>query len=225
MVKRILAGLGMVALVAVISLQAFAGEMPSERRARKKIELQNLPYQAQELVQKKEYDRAIELFTRVIDSRAFTDEPQTLGNVYFGRGGAFHAKGDCVHAVEDYTKAAELLTKGDIYYSRAGCYLILQQDDLALADLDKAIKLDPDASLYRSARCKLLFNKKDFAGALPDCEKAAAATPNDKDLLLAIAQASEQTGNKPRAAQAYRQLLAIDPGNTAATEGLSRVEG
>lgn len=223
MINRILAGIGSAAIIAVFAVQAVAIELPSDRKAAKKIQLQKVPYQAEEAVQKKEYDRAIELFTKAIDSGAFTDEPHTMERLYFGRGGAYHAKGDCTAAVPDYTKAAEYQGKGDIYYSLAGCHLILQQDAPALAALDKAIKTDPDAVLYRSARCKLLFNTKDFAGAIPDCEKALAGTPKDKDLLIASAQAAEQTGNRPRAAELYRQLLAVDPGNTIATEGLARV--
>ena len=117
------------------------------------------------------------------------------------------------------------LNDGDLYFSRAACYLELNQNDKALADLDMAVKVDPDAVMYRNARCILLFNKKDFAGALPDCEKALAATPNDKNILTALSQAAEQTGNKPRAADAYRKLLALDPGNQTAIEGLKRVGG
>ncbi|MEQ1865509.1 MAG: tetratricopeptide repeat protein, partial [Micropepsaceae bacterium] len=81
------------------------------------------------------------------------------------------------------------------------------------------------APLYRSARCIMLFNRKDFAGALPDCEKALAASPDNKNLLTATSQAAEQVGNKPRAAELYRRLLALDPGNPTATEGLKRTTG
>lgn len=223
MAKRILTALGAVVLVAAFTLQAFAVGIPSERRATKKLEMQKVPFQAEEAVKEKNYDRAIELYSKAINSGAFTDEPQTMGRLYFGRGGAYHAKGDCTNAVVDYAKATEFASKGDYFYSLAGCHLILQQNDLALADLDKAIKIDPDAMNYRSARCKLLFNTKDFAGAIPDCEKALSATPTDKDLLVATAQAAEQTGNRQRAAELYRQLLAADPGNAIATEGLARV--
>ena len=223
MAKRIFAALGAVVLVVAFTLQAFAVGLPSDRRAGKKLEMQKVPFQAEEAVKEKNYDRAIELYTKVINSGAYQDEPQMLGRLYFGRGGAYHAKGDCSSAVVDYAKATEYAQKGDYFYSLAGCHLILQQNDLALADLDKAIKIDPDAANYRSARCKLLFNTKDFAGAIPDCEKALTATPADKDLLVAIAQAHEQTGNRTRAADLYRQLLAADPGNTVATEGLARV--
>jgi tetratricopeptide (TPR) repeat protein len=186
------------------------------------MEAQKYPNQALEALNNNNPDLAIELFTKAIDSRAFNDQPDAMANIYFGRGNAYRRKGDCTAAIADYTKALEFVKKGDLYFSRAACYLELKQDDLALADLDSAVKVDPDAASYRSARCILLFNRKDFAGALPDCEKALTATPNDKNLLTAASQAAEQTGNRQRAAELYRRLLAADPGNPVATEGLQR---
>lgn len=225
MVKRILAFLGMMTMVAAIALPAFAVEGVSERQARKKLEAQKYPFQASEALNNNDPDRAIELFTKAIDSRAFNDQPDALGNIYFGRGNAHRKKGDCTSANADYTKALEFVQKGDIYFSRAACNIQLKQDDAALADLDAAIKVDPEAASYRSARCIMLFNRKDFAGALPDCEKALAAAPTDKALLTATSQANEQVGNKPRAAEVYRRLLTADPGNPIATQGLQRTGG
>lgn len=223
MLKRLVAGFGAAIILVALTLPSFAVEGVSERQERKKREAQAYPQQATEALQNNDPDRAIDLFTKAIDSRAFKDQPETMGELYFGRGNAYRMKKDCTTALVDYNKAAETLQEGDLYFTMAACYLELKQDDQALAALDKAIKVDPDASMYRNARCILLFNRKDFAGALPDCEKALTATPEDKNLLTAAAQASEQTGNKPRAAELYRKLLAVDPGNPIATEGLKRV--
>jgi tetratricopeptide (TPR) repeat protein len=222
MLKRIFAGLAAVALVAALASPAMALDSPSERRARQKVEAQKLPLQADEAMKANNFDKAIELYTKAIESRAFDDQPHTMGNLHFARGIAYRHKEDCNAAIADFTKALETINKGDIHFSLAACHLALNQEDLALKDLDNAVKVDPDAVTYRSARCKLLFNKKDFAGALPDCEKALASIANDKDLMIATAQSAEQTGNRARAADAYRKLLAADPGNTIAAEGLKR---
>jgi tetratricopeptide (TPR) repeat protein len=225
MIKRILIVLTMATVAVAIATPSFAVEGVSERATRKKQEAQKLPFQAQEAMNANNPDLAIELYTKAIDSKAFKDQPDTMGNLHFGRGNAYRLKGDCANAITDYTKALEFVQKGDIYFSRAACYLDLKQEDPALTDLDSAVKIDPDAASYRSARCILLFNRKDFAGALPDCEKALAAAPTDKNLLTATSQAAEQTGNRARAAELYRQLLAADPGNPVATEGLKRTAG
>ena len=140
-------------------------------------------------------------------------------------GGALAFQRQSAEAIKDFDKAATLINKGDLFFSRAACHLDLNQEDAALVDFDLAIKADPAAPMYRSARCILLFNRKDFAGALPDCEKALEAAPQDKNLLLAASQAAEQSGNRARAAELYRKLLALDPANPTATEGLKRVGG
>jgi len=221
MVKRLFTFLGLLTIIAALTTQALAVEGVSERQARKRMEAQKYPAQATEAMQQGNPDRAIELFTKAIDSKGFKDDQ--LGEIYFGRGTAYRLKKDCKSAMADFDKAVELgVTDGDLFFSRAACFFELGDNDKGLAELDKAVKQDPDAAMYRSARCIALFNRKDFAGALPDCEKALAATPDDKNLLTAASQANEQVGNKARAAELYRKLLQVDPGNLIATEGLQR---
>lgn len=225
MFSRLLSVLAAIVVLCALTTQAFAIETASDRRERQKREAQQYPQMAQDALNKKDADLAIELYTKAIDSGAFKSQPEMLGQLYFGRGIAYQMKKDCVTAIADFDKAAETISKGDLFFSRAACHLELKQEDKALADFDLAVKADPEAPSYRSARCFLLFNRKDFAGALPDCEKALLATPNDKNLLLATSQASEQSGNRARAAELYRKLLVVDPGNPTATEGLKRVGG
>jgi tetratricopeptide (TPR) repeat protein len=225
MIKRILTSLAALFLITAVTLPALALETPEERRAHKKIEAQKFPTQADDAMRANEYDKAIDLYTKAITSHAFDDQPQFLGNMYFARGRAYQQKSDCASALNDFNEAIKTIEKGDLFYSMAACHLQLSQDDAALNDLDHAVKADPDAAMYRNARCKLLFNRKDFAGAMPDCERAVAAQPTDKDLLVAASQAAEQVGNRPRAAELYRQLLKVDPGNPVATEGLKRTGG
>ena len=225
MLTRLLAALLAALLVSSSVMPAYAIEDASARRARQQREAQSLPNEAMEALNKQDADTAIKLYTKAIDSGAFRGQPEMMGQLYYGRGLAYRLKKDCANAIPDFDKAAELINKGDVYFSRAACYLDLNQEDKALADFDLAIKTDPEAPAYRKARCIIMFNKKDFASALPDCEKALAAAPDDKNLLLAASQAAEQTGNRPKAAELYRKLLAVDPGNPVATEGLKRVGG
>ena len=208
-------------LVVALSMPA-AAEGIEQRLARTKAEaLEALPL-AGKALNDKNYDRAIELLTKVIESKALSGEE--LGKVYYERGVAFQAKKDCANALTDYDHALETLTNNDkLYFNRSLCHNEAQQPDQALSDLDHAIKFNPDAVNYRVARCIQLFNKKDFAGALPDCEMALKSTPDDKTVLLATSQSAEQTGDKARAAAAYKRLLELDPGNAVASAGLKRV--
>lgn len=225
MLTRLLTAFFALATIALFTLPSSAIETASDRRARQQQEAQNYPSAALDAMNKKNPDLAIELYTKAIDSGAFNSQPDQLGQIYYGRGLAYRLKKDCVSAIKDFDKAATYINKGDLFFSRAACHLDLNQEDAALVDFDLAIKADPAAPMYRSARCILLFNRKDFAGALPDCEKALEAAPQDKNLLLAASQAAEQAGNRPRAAELYKRLLALDPGNAVAAEGLKRVGG
>lgn len=225
MLTRFLTALVAVVLVSTTVLPAFSVEDVASRRARIQREAQGLPNAAMEALNKQDAETAIALYTKAIDSGAFRGQPETLGQLYHGRGLAYRLKKDCTSAIADFDKAIEFINKGEVYFSRAACYLDMNQEDKALADFDLAIKADPEAPAYRKARCILLFNKKDYTNAIPDCEKALTAAPDDKNLLLATSQAAEQTGNRARAAELYRKLLAVDPGNPVATEGLKRVGG
>lgn len=212
-------------LVASSAMPALSIEDASSRRARVEREAQGLPNLALEALNKQDADTAIDLYTKALKSGAFRAQPDMLGQIYLGRAMAYRLKKDCTSAVADFDKAAEYVKKGDVFYGRAACRIDMGQEDLALADLGLAIEADPEAPGYRKVRCVILFNRKDFANALPDCEKALVSAPNDKTLLLAASQAAEQTGNRPRAAELYRNLQKADPGNTVATEGLKRVGG
>lgn len=225
MLTRLLSAFIALSMIASFALPASAIEDASSRRERQAREAQNYPNMARDALNKKDADLAIQLYTKAIDSGAFNGQPDTMWQLHYGRGLAYHLKNDCVAAIADFDKAASYMAKGEIFYERARCRLDMKQDDAALADIDLAVKADPAAAAYRSARCIMLFNKQDFAGALPDCEKALEAAPNDKTMLLAASQSAERTGNKARAAELYRKLLAVDPGNTTAIEGLKRVGG
>ena len=222
MIARIAGLVSAILFVVATCLPVSAIEGIEQRKERAKAEALEAVPLAGKALNEKNYDRAIELLTKVIDANVLSGEE--LGKIYYERGVAFQAKKDCVKALADYNHALETFTTSDVlYFNRSICHNEAKQPDEALSDLDHAIKIKPDAMNYRVARCIQLFNKKDFAGALPDCEMALKSAPDDKSVLLAISQAAEQTGNKARAAVAYKHLLELDPGNAVATAGLKRV--
>lgn len=224
MVGRFAAILCAAFLAFAVTAPAMAVEGVSERRDRQRREALEAGPKGDKELADKNYDKAIEYFTKVIDSRAI--EGEELGKYYFKRGIAYQAKTDCANAVVDYDHAAETLTtNGELLFNRSLCHDQLKQPEKAAADLDAAIKLNPEAIKYRVARCITLFNAKNFAGALPDCELALTAAPDDQNMLSAVSQASEQLGNKARAAAAYKHWLELDPNNQVAKDGLKRTGG
>jgi len=171
----------------------------------------------------KKWDEAIEHYTKAIDSNSC---PGGCGKYLFRRGVAWQQKEDCVHALADYKKAEETLTdNGELFYNEFVCLSKANQNDEALAALDKAIKVNPDSTNYHYGRCIILFNKHDYAGALPDCEQTLGPAPDDQVMLVATATSAEQTGDKAKAAKYWRHLLELDKNNQQAKDGLARTGG
>ena len=212
---------GTVALVALAApAQALGVE---EARARRAEQAKMEASRGDEAFSSKKWDEAIEHYSKAIDSNSC---PGGCGKYLFRRGVAWQQKEDCGKALADYQKAEETLTdNGELYYNEFVCLSKANQNDPALVALDKAIKVNPDSNIYRVGRCIILFNKHDYAGALPDCEFTLQSAPDDPTMLIAAATSAEQTGDKAKAARYYRHLLDLDKGNQPAADGLKRVGG
>jgi len=65
--------------------------------------------------------------------------------------------------------------------------------------------------------------KKDWSYAIGQLEKAAAIDPNNEQTLIWLGQAYQNSGNRAKAAEYYRKVLAIHPGEPNATKGLKMV--
>lgn len=86
-----------------------------------------------------------------------------------------------------------------LYFERALQYRELEQDSLALRDLDKALTLDTTQALYYSTVGDLLFDKKDISGSIKWFQKAISINPNDEIAHLKVAQILFYTEEYPKA--------------------------
>lgn len=224
MINRLFAAILLCSFAVLTAAPSYAIESPGERQQRRAKEATDALPKADEALSAKNYDLAISLYTKAIDGKGAKGEQ--LGMVYFKRGVAHQAKGDCASALADYDQAVQLVTtNGELWFNRSICHDKQGQGDQALSDLDAAIKANPDSAIYRVARCINLFNRKNFAGAIPDCEMALTAAPEDQRMLQALSQAYEQTGDKAKALEMYRRLLKLDPSSALASEGVKRLGG
>lgn len=222
MVKHLAAlMLGVVAVVAVaapanaLSIQERRQELKDRARAEGRL--------GDEALSEKNFDSAIDHYTKFLDAKVCGEQ---CGIYYYKRGLAWQGKQDCGKALADYEEAMKTLTdNGELYFNSSLCYTQVNQPDKALAALDQAIKINPESNIYRVGRCITLFNKKEFAKALPDCEFTLGSAPDDKNMLYATAVSAEQTGDKAKAAKYYGHLLKLDPGNQQAKDGLARTGG
>ncbi len=67
--------------------------------------------------------------------------------------------------------------------------------------------------------------RREYAQAIDYLEQSAAINPQDPNTLLWLAQGYQNSGNRAKAAENYRRVLALNPGSTDARNGLRLLEG
>jgi WD40 repeat protein/tetratricopeptide (TPR) repeat protein len=97
------------------------------------------------------------------------------------------------------------------WIDRAGAYLELAQREKALADLARAIELQPKYLPARRARMDICLRLKKWDKALADCIKAVELKPDDPALLKLRADLHARCGKWPEAADNFAKLKETDP--------------
>lgn len=108
------------------------------------------------------------------------------------QGEASAARRDFAHALADLSKAVELRPDNTEYlYQRALVYRQNAQADLARADLDHVLTLDPDYLRAYLPRAQLRLYEKNMSGALADLDAVDRLAPKQSDLRFVLAERYE----------------------------------
>jgi tetratricopeptide (TPR) repeat protein len=99
------------------------------------------------------------------------------------------------------------------YLNQSGQKFKSGDHDGALADVNQAIKLDPN--LARAYRQRALFKElaADLSGALIDCNQAIKLDPKDGKVFGLRGDVKKDMGDVPGALTDYSQSIALDPTN------------
>lgn len=154
-------------------------------------------------------DLAIADFSRAIELKP--DDVQS----YSGRGDAYRKSGKKAASVADYEKVIALEPNGpdavNAYYFR-GLAQVDSRPELAIADIDKAIALKPDAAIAYRLRGAAKANLRQYPGAIADFDKALALKPGDVDMLKDRGRTHFLAKNYKQAILDYDQVIAQKPG-------------
>jgi tetratricopeptide (TPR) repeat protein len=194
-----------------------------------------------------EHDAAIAAYTKAIKLNP------DYADYYILRGVAYEQKGDKTSAIADYTQALllepDININGDdvtmvaytraieqepesgvLYFNRSMAYKWAKEENLATADFERAIKLEPDkAADYYYARGHTLYGDySEYAEAVADYTQAITLDPtkaeyyfsrarqheNRKDYCDAYEDCGEDRDELYRKAIAdYAQTIKLDPTN------------
>lgn len=213
--------LAAVALIFAVAVPAYGQEGPAERKQRlmqKAVAELNAGVDA---LQAGDNQKAVELITHAIELNVL--DGNNLASAYFARGAAYARLHQCPSAIPDFTQAIAIKPDDPQFYGQRGnCYVETKQTNLAIADLKQAVALAPTDGSYVQFLCATAFNAKVYAEAAPACEASLQYAPKDLQLYQAAGQSYEAIGNKAKALAIWKQLLALDPTNEAAKQGIKR---
>ena len=124
-----------------------------------------------------EYDRAIDLYLRCLDTEDLSAE--VLARLHFGLGIAYSAKGNHHQAIEDYTASLHFDPNNAwAYNNRCWSYGHLRRANQALADCNRALRLLPDQPEILDSRALAYWLLDDTDKARQDLERAHQLGPS-----------------------------------------------
>lgn len=107
---------------------------------------------------------------------------------------------------------------GEIYMKLATLYMGKGDTPKALSNIDKAIKLQPEQTEFKTLRVALLTDMHRFDEALDQLDELIKLQPRSKAYLLAKAELSMSLHHYAEADKAYRKLLKLKPKDEASKE-------
>jgi len=125
-----------------------------------------------------DYDKAIGLFTKAIESGELSQE--NLSRAYYNRGNDWGKKGDYDKAISDYTMAIEINPKHTYaYHNRGNAWDEKGEYDKAISDFNKTLELDPKSTYAYHNRGYSWKNKGDYDKAIADYTKVLEIDPKN----------------------------------------------
>lgn len=140
-------------------------------------------------------------------------------NAYLGKAQMLIEIGDTLLGVENISKAIEVnKNNSQAYLMRAGIGIKQKGDGFvsALADMDAAIKLEPNNVDFFINRAYLRYQLDDYFGAMSDFDYAVSLEPNNKTARYNRALLLIEVKENNRAIVDLTEVIAVEPENVFA---------
>lgn len=166
--------------------------------------------QSQEAFEKRDFDKAVEMLSRAIESNP------KLTPAYVLRGLANAARNKPDEAIADYSKAIELAPEDDRpRLMRASIFQMKREYDKAIADLDFVIEKNPKDSELIATRGICYAQKGDEDRAFKDFDAAVKVNPKNVHGWQLRGSAYSERGEKEKALGDFKEAINLDPNNAA----------
>ena len=172
----------------------------------------------------KDFKTAIKIFTETLDSGKLADN--WIAPTLFFRGKAYRLSRQSDKALVDYEAAVAKDAKLDIaWYEMALVYRNKDNYPKTVDSYSKAIDLKPGNHLYWYGRCEVRLFINKLKEAESDCKKALEIKSGYVPALSSLGRVYEDSKQKAKAIETYKQVLVLDPGNKDAKDGLNFLSG
>lgn len=111
----------------------------------------------------------------------------------------------------------------ETYSNRGGAFIQKQDYTRAIADLDEAIRIEPEIGFFYGNRAIAFFMKGDRQRAAIDFEEQVRLAPNAARSYSYRAIMFEKNGQRDKAIADYTKAAQLEPGRPDAVEGLKRL--
>src|SRR5262249_46966009 len=139
---------------------------------------------------------------------AAVSEPQDAEGAY-RNSTVLLAQGNRDGAIAALGRAMEMSPNNPKYaLARAQARIANRQPALAMADLDKALSLEPAPQTY-ALRAQLRISERDAAGAAQDIDEAARLAPETSDLHLGLGDLDRLAGRFEPAVSEYSRWISV----------------
>ncbi|MGU3494688.1 tetratricopeptide repeat protein [Xanthobacteraceae bacterium A53D] len=109
-------------------------------------------------------------------------------------------------------------TAGDLLLARANAAADAKKYDLSLALLDEVVEIEPDSVAGFSRKATIYYLQDDYSNALLNIREVLAREPRHFTMWLGLAMILRDIDDEPRALEAVRKALAVNPHLSAAKE-------
>jgi tetratricopeptide (TPR) repeat protein len=176
-------------------------------------------------------ERAIPLYLQAIDvfQRRISLDPNS-DEAYYYIGLSYREMARYQEAIAAMRQAVALAAgKADRHFWLGLLYVQADSVGLAEQEFQRVVDLDGGTANNKAIALRYLgyfrLQRKDNAGAIERLEESVGINSKEVGALLLLSQGYHNSGNRGKAAENYRRVLALDPGNADARNGLKILEG
>jgi tetratricopeptide (TPR) repeat protein len=120
-------------------------------------------------------DQQINACNKIIALKVFSGEK--LATIYFWRAVGWNKKGNYTQVIADASEAIRLRPNQAVYNLRGSAYYDKGEDDIAIADFNDALRIEPPSGVIFHNRGNALRSKGEYAKAIADYDQAIKLGP------------------------------------------------